>query len=258
MIKKITVRIINSVKVRARAFLNGNRLRRSKKKLIKFHNIHEGKRCFIIGNGPSLVTRDLEKIQSEITFASHRIYDIFPMTTWRPTYYCAQDQKLIFESSQKIDEIEVNDKFIASLRYGKVIKGIKKAKYVNLINEKFYPELPKFSDDVTVGTYEGFTVTYMCIQLAVYMGFTEIYLLGVDHNYSVTMLPNGEILKNEDIKDYFGEGGKFVNIPQLYKSTLAYVSAEKYATEHGIKIYNATRGGKLDAFERVNFDNLFK
>ena len=38
--------------------------------------------------------------------------------------------------------------------------------------------------------------------------------------------------------------------------TLAYMSARNYAKEHGVKILNATRGGKLEVFPRVNFDKL--
>ena len=35
--------------------------------------IHIGKRCFIIGNGPSLRVEDLEKIKDEYTFAANRM-----------------------------------------------------------------------------------------------------------------------------------------------------------------------------------------
>ena len=37
----------------------------------------------------------------------------------------------------------------------------------------------------------------------------------------------------------------------------AYKIAKKYAETHGIKIYNATRGGEMEVFERVDFDSLF-
>ena len=36
----------------------------------------------------------------------------------------------------------------------------------------------------------------------------------------------------------------------------AFQSAKLYAENHGIKIYNATRGGKLEIFERADFDLL--
>lgn len=37
-----------------------------------------------------------------------------------------------------------------------------------------------------------------------------------------------------------------------------YQAARRYAETHGIKIYNATRGGELEVFERVDFDSLFR
>lgn len=39
---------------------------------------------------------------------------------------------------------------------------------------------------------------------------------------------------------------------------LAYESAKKYVDSHNISIYNATRGGMLEVFERVDFDSLFE
>ena len=39
---------------------------------------------------------------------------------------------------------------------------------------------------------------------------------------------------------------------------VAFEFAEEYSKEHGFRIYNATRGGALEAFERVDFDSLFK
>ena len=97
----------------------------------------------------------------------------------------------------------------------------------------------------------------MCLQFAVYMGFSEIYLLGVDHQYSIEMNPDGTMKKTEGVQDHFANDDICTNVPQTYKSTLSYYAARKYADLHGVKIYNATRGGKLNAFERVDFDKLF-
>ena len=46
-------------------------------------------------------------------------------------------------------------------------------------------------------------------------------------------------------------------IPNTDQSTLTFLAAKRYADAHGIKIYNATRGGKLEVFPRVEFDSLF-
>ena len=101
------------------------------------------------------------------------------------------------------------------------------------------------------------TVSYMCLQIAIYMGFKEIYLLGVDHSYSVALEPDGSVTQFEGVADHFSEKDKISNLPAPYKTNLAYEAAKKYADEHDVKIYNATRGGKLEVFERLDFDSLF-
>ena len=70
------------------------------KKLSQFRNIHSGKRCFLIGNGPSLRASDLDTLHraGEITFAFNRIYNIFDQTEWRPTYYISQDEKMLADT----------------------------------------------------------------------------------------------------------------------------------------------------------------
>lgn len=229
----------------------------SRKYVKKMKEYHKGKRCFIVGNGPSLQVDDLKELKDEISFGTHRIYTLFDKTDWRPSYYCAQDARLIKSSMKKILELAVKEKLIAIVR-SNYYRPMKKVKYIELNNASFYPDLPKFSEDITKGVYEGFTVTYMCIQIAMYMGFSEIYLLGMDHNYSVEVMPDGKIKKNEGVQDHFSESDVIENIPQIYKSTLAYESAKKYAENKGVKIYNASRGGKLEIFERVNFDEIIK
>lgn len=226
-------------------------------KVRKLKNSQEGKRCFVVGNGPSLRAEDLEKLREEKTFSSNRVYNIFDKTSWRSTYYCVQDYKLILQSSSDIAKMSDY-----SLAFVGRVPFFKYPKFKNFLNVRskivdFYPELPEFSQDISKYVLDGWTVTYMCLQIAIYMGFKEIYLLGVDHSYSVTLEPDGSVKHFKGVADHFSEKDKIDNLPVLYKSTLAYEAAKKYADEHGIKIYNATRGGKLEVFERVDFDTLF-
>ena len=67
----------------------------SRKSLAEFKNKYAGKRCFIIGNGPSLTPSDLDLIKGEYSFAANRIYYIFEKTEWRPTFYCNQDLNVL-------------------------------------------------------------------------------------------------------------------------------------------------------------------
>ena len=110
-----------------------------------------------------------------------------------------------------------------------------------------------FSEDVCQKIFGGATVVYTCIQLAVYFGFKEIYLLGVDCNY-VQGSRNNHFMPDQE-KDMVNY--KYEENEVEKDMVTCYKIAKNYADSHGIKIYNATRGGMLEVFERVNFDALF-
>ena len=227
--------------------------------LKKLNNKHWGKRCFIIGNGPSLKVEDLEQLNDEITFAFNRIYYIFDKTKWRPTYYCSEDEKVIFSSKEEINNIKIENKFFPVNFPWDYNVHLKNAQYYIFKLGDSNVE-PKFSRDIAKGIYWGNTVAYTAIQLAVYMGIKEIYLIGVDHNFSKMVNDKGEIVIDKTAKDYFTEKYNTdkddLYIPNVDISTRAFSAAKKYADKNNIKIYNATRGGKLEVFERIDFEKI--
>ena len=92
------------------------------------------------------------------------------------------------------------------------------------------------------------------------MGFSEVYLLGIDHNYSISLNEKGIPVMNEGVQDYFQgstASNKGLDFPRVVESTVAYMTARKYADQHpGFTVYNATRGGKLEAFQRVKLEDV--
>lgn len=232
------------------------------RKLRSLKGIHAGKRCFIIGNGPSLSAEDLTQLQEhrEITFAFNRIFHIFADTEWRPTYYISQDEKMLAGSIAEINAIETAHKFIPiemHYYYGIDLDGITPFH----ISSKNEVSTPGFSEDIVKCVENSMTVVYTAIQFAVYMGIKEIYLIGVDHHFHTSINAKGEIVVDPTAKDYFSDAyntdKKDLYIPNTDLSTLTFIAAKKYADAHDIKIYNATRGGKLEVFERKDFDSLF-
>lgn len=224
-------------------------------------DIHSGKRCFIIGNGPSLRAEDLTKIQEngDISFAFNRVFHIFPETSWRPTYYISQDEKILAGSVNEVNAIKAQRKFIPiemDWYYDIHLEGVTPFHIVTEESDEI-----GFSEDVARYVANSKTVVYTAIQFAVYMGIREIYLIGVDHHFHISQNDKGEIVVDPTAKDYFSDAYNqdkdHLYIPNTDKSTLTFISARKYADAHGIKIYNATRGGKLEVFPRVDFDTLF-
>ena len=137
----------------------------SRKRLRSFKNSHTG-RCFVIGNGPSLRNEDLIRLMElgETTFACNSLIKLFDVIPFRPTYYFAQDNKIILDNRKDIENY-TGIKFIKAHYAGRY--HIKGAIYYNML----FPKKPiGFSNDVSKVVYSGQTVTYSMIQFAAYMG----------------------------------------------------------------------------------------
>ncbi len=221
---------------------------------------YEGKRCFIIGTGPSLTIEDLECLKGEYTFATNRIYELFDKTEWRPTFYVNQDHDLIRKFGDRIRQVDATLKFLP-VEYVAQFVGDAYRFFV-LKHKEFYPHSAPFSRDVSKYLAQGYTVTYGAIQLAVYLGFKKIYLLGIDHNYAITRDAKGKPVRSQGNSSNYGAGiSNYVNmknLPRIEETTVAFETAEKLSRRLGVKIYNATRGGKLEAFERISLEKVLE
>lgn len=234
------------------------------KRIKEFKDKYVGRRCFFIGNGPSLKAEDLAMLHNhgEVTFAFNRIYNIFDQTPWRPTYYISQDEKMLQGCQDIVDNLELPVKFIPiQLKWYHGI-DIHDAIYFN-VNWQKLDNLSDylFSDDAAHEIYCASTGMYSAAQLAVYMGFQQIYLIGVDHHFRISQNNKGEIVVDEKAQDYFTEkynqDKQNLYIPNTEKSTLTYIAMKEHCSQRNIQVYNATRGGKLEIFPRVDLDVLF-
>ncbi len=219
----------------------------------KFKNAESGKRGFIVCTGPSLRIEDLNtlKAHNEICISVNKIFLAFSKTNWRPQYYIAWDRKILRECKEFISQLDVPNKFCPDTETDILEK--KDDIYI-FHNHVYSPDTSEiaFSDNVAIKVYMGYTVAYAALQLACYLGFESIYLLGVDFSY--TSNPND--VANHFVKEYVSKTNQ-VNPFSMKECLIGYQKAKEYACSHGIKIYNATRGGNLEVFERVDFDELF-
>ncbi len=204
------------------------------------------RRCFIVATGASLRTSDLDRLKEtgDFCFGVNKIFKI--KSTWRPDAYVVTDSFLLQEAQDDLAKYDVPLKFFGDGNFSK--EAEKQNEYViHVVGGQYLSAPPPFSENIAQKVYGGGTVTYACIQIAVYLGFKEIYLLGVDCNYSLGSKSNH--FYDEDKPDLIER-----NMEQMIS---AFQAAKNYADSHGIKIYNATRGGNLEVFARVDFDRLF-
>ncbi len=232
------------------------------RRMKKIYNSHLGESCFVIGNGPSLTADDLNTlIDNNIdSFAANRIYKIFPQTKWRPTYYVNSDWSLIRDVLEEVNLIPAKIRFFPVHHLYQ--KSFRKTIGNKTVFNMKYSEDTAFRLDCTDSIKGVGTVTIEAIQLAAHMGYRNIYLLGVDHNFDNIIDKSGKTVVNKDVKNYFVDdydtdiSNKVVH--NLGNTTRKYYEAQKFYAEHGVNIYNSTRTTKLEAFPKTAFENAVK
>lgn len=124
----------------------------------------------------------------------------------------------------------------------------------------YYTPISVFSENALLYVVDGATITYSAMQMAYYMGFSKVFLLGVDFNYSKKVMQNGKIIEGREKVSYFDSKYDPQNFNAGYMEGMhqAYETAQRFCQSHDFKIFNATRGGKLDVFERVDFDTILE
>ena len=92
------------------------------------------------------------------------------------------------------------------------------------------------------------------------MGFKEIYLIGVDFSYNISNKKNDSTYVYEGEKNYFIPNylkkGEVADTPNIKANLFGFEAARKAIEYEGRIIKNATRGGNLEVFERVDLDKL--
>jgi hypothetical protein len=227
----------------------------SSHKLHQFENLHKGKRCFIFGNGPSLRQTNLSKLRNEVTFGLNRIYLLFPELGFTTTYLVSVNDLVLEQSILEMKSLDLPKFFTWRSRYW--FQGDSRVIY---LDTDFTGE-ENFCPKITSRIFEGFTVTYVALQLAYHMGFEQVILVGVDHNFVTQGAANQAIISQGDdpnhfAPNYFGKGFKW-QLPDLAGSERAYIMARDAYSQAGREIQDATIDGKLTIFPKVNFDSLF-
>lgn len=228
--------------------------RNSMRGLKSFRDSKKNERCFIIGNGPSLLRTDLSKLWNEYTFGMNRIYMLFPRLGFSTTYFVSINDLVIEQTASDIQKLNMM-KFVS----WRARNWLEPADDLFFLHTTYTG--PKFAKDITGRIWEGATVTYVALQLAFYFGFKEAILIGVDHSFATKGKPNTTVVSQGDDPNhfhpgYFGKGFRW-QLPDLDTSEMAYEMARKAFVEHNRKVLDATIEGKLKIFPKVDYDSLF-
>jgi len=244
----------------------------------EFKDIHKDERCVIIGTGPSLLDTNFDLIKGEILFGCNSVFNGYEefgiscryygvgdgLTLSRPHVrglldldtilfisedaynYCFDNPKKLAWRKQKYpivdkrDMMDFEDVSKLKLPYNSVV----------LDHLKGNPSMHvgSFSKDLSEGHGLGGTVVFdICLHIAYHMGFSEVYLIGVDCDYSPPFHFDGS------------PPDRFIN-GKMFDSTLpffAYSQAKEAFESDGREIVNCTPNGKLEIFKRKSLEEVF-
>jgi hypothetical protein len=246
------------------------------KKNSTLKNFHHGKRCYILATGSSIKNMDLKPLNNEISMGLNEFFLHDDYKEIKPEY-------VVF-SGFGIHNVPKEKQAAWYKSYGDTISGIstplinicdynyiKKNNFLSTTDVKFFKYGLKFDwiedygIDATKNLYECQGVGAMALQCALYMGFKEIILVGFDHDWILRMFDTKPthfynhdksiIYKGLREVDPFSAQYQFDSMSKLF---LNYIAIKKHADNNGILIMNATEGGMLDVFPRVDFKSLFK
>lgn len=227
-----------------------------------FKNMHYGETCVVIGNGPSLNSVDFEILQKFTTFGVNGIFYKTDEVGFIPDYYVVEDGAVMVDNVDRITKYRGKKASFFPTIYKKHFDD-RKDRFFFKMDRRFYEqssygfEVPQFSRDCNQRIFCNQSVTFINFQLALYMGFQKILLVGMNHDYEI---PKEHIVKGHKIlsttddpnhfhPDYFG-AGKTWHDPKLHNVENSYQFFNIAASISGATIVNCTDGGKLEVFSR--------
>jgi hypothetical protein len=259
-------------------------LRANYQQLRSYRNRFIKKRCFIMGNGPSLNETPLEKLEGEYVWGLNRCHLLFDRISWRPKFITAVDDVVIPDIADEIQDVITTYPDIPFFFPEEFYRKAVLEPNSNVIWFRQRPMEPSkdaqgfFSYNAGRYLRVPHTVSITALQLAVYMGFNPIYLIGCDTSYTIpedvdaegtTFDPasgekiDGYVITSKTNNDpnhftpeYFGSGSRWHH-PNVKGMLFGYQMAKECCDRRGIDVFNATIGGRLDVFPRIDFSTIF-
>lgn len=241
-------------------------------KNVSLKNIHSGRRCFIVGNGPSLGSQDLLPLRDEVTFVvswfhRHQMAKEIHPNYWvlaDPAFWEREDQPFL-QAIRHVLSLTMSTKLFVPVggfsRIATVNPGpLLDIHYFNYVANKgidtpidFSGGIPPFGQNVVV----------VCLMLSFFMGCNPIYLVGCDHDF---LAISKDQYDNKDEKHFYKEEKTAVYAEKfawdefrglMSRLVYEYDQLKLYADRWGFDVFNATRGGCLEHFPRVEYESLF-
>jgi hypothetical protein len=225
---------------------------RSRQKLKVCKDKYAGEKAVIVCNGPSLLKSDLSLLNGVFTFGLNKINLLFDKSSFRPSCIVAVNPFVIEQNAEFYNQTDI-PLFLSSWSK-KLIKNRYNITFLHRSTQF------KFAQDCSVSISYGHTVTFVAMQLAFHMGFTNVALIGCDHKFATKGEANKTVISGQKDDNHFDPnyfaGGVKWQLPDLFQSEINYLLARDIYKATGRSIVNATEGGNLEIFNICNLKDF--
>lgn len=227
---------------------------RSRARLRAARNRHAGGRAIIVCNGPSLRKVDLDALGPMFCFGLNKINLIFESTRWRPSCIVAMNELVIEQNSRFYNSTDIP-----------VFLNCLGRKHVRLRSNVVFlhgMDQDKLARDCCISVHPAYSVTGVAMQLAFHLGFSDVALIGCDHNFvtsgpaNATVRASGEDLNHFDPR-YFSGQVRW-QLPDLPGSEYFFHRAREMFEAWGRRLWNCTDGGRLETLPRRTLEDWLK
>lgn len=206
----------------------------------------------LVCNGPSLNQTDFSLIRNETSMGLNKIFLGFKRLKFYPRYYVAINKKVIEQSAEQIRGLNCI-RFIKNLGAVNPVPESALTYIIEPLSEQ------RFHQNLSEGFFEGFTVTFAALQIAFYMGFSCVAIVGMDHRYEFQGNPNDETRLEGADPNHFDPGyfgNQTWDNPDLANSEHFYAMAREVFETAGRRIVDCTIGGACPVFERSSLQEV--
>lgn len=235
---------------------------RNTKKLKSLKNKYQDEKCIIICNGPSLNAVNFDELQESgvYTIGLNKINLMFNKHSFRPNTIVCVNPFVIEQNLEFFMNTDINLflDYYGLKRIKKINKAVKR-KNIHLLHSTYITGA--FAADITKSIAQGFTVTYVAMQVAFHLGFSKVAIIGCDHNFGTKGLSNLTIRqegteKNHFIDNYFAPGTQW-QLPDLLGSEYHYQLARDVYNVNNRLMVNSTVGGALEIIPRLELRDFY-
>ena len=234
----------------------------------RLRGVHRGERCFVLGNGPSLRDQDLSRLAGEQVFTVNSFVHHAKELDVHPSCHTLMDPFFFDENGSGIDtlracaELPAGTQVVVPLHYKPIVDRYLRDPIYVLFAGDFAGNR---NADLAGPLPSLYSVTNLALLVALYMGFDRIYLLGCEMDL-LTRVVGVQPLRIRE-SHYYAEDTTVADWGKLGFDYTRYAEAvlrmfegfrfAAQACAPGQTIFNATPGGLLDVFPRIELDAIF-